>query len=153
MTNIIFRQATIKDYDALRALEQQLIEAERPFDPCIKQGQVLYYNMKELLTAPHIRTIVAEADGKIVSTGYGRIEPAQERYEHRQHLYVGFIYTDPAFRGQRLYDKTIALLKEFAVANYISEIRLEVYTENKRAIQAYKKIGFEDYSLEMRLKV
>jgi ribosomal protein S18 acetylase RimI-like enzyme len=153
MANITFRQATPDDHKSLRELEQRLIEAERPFDPTLKKGDILYYNMAELITASHIRLVVAESEGRIISTGYGRIEKAKERYAHDRYLYVGFIYTDPVFRGQGLYEKIIEQLKDFAAANGISEMRLEVYAENQMAIRAYRKIGFEGYSLEMRLKI
>lgn len=153
MDTITVRRATTADYHQLRELEQKLIEAERPFDPTIKPGHVLYYDLNELLTAPHICTIVAETGGRIVSTGYGRIEKSKDRYVHDRYLYIGFIYTEREYRGMKLYESVINELKRFAAANGIHELYLEVYAENEIAIRAYRKIGFQGYSLEMRLPI
>lgn len=39
------RIATLKDLPTLLAFEQGVIEAERPFDPTIKAGNINYYDI------------------------------------------------------------------------------------------------------------
>lgn len=150
MDHVTIRTATLEDYEQLRTLEQRLIDAERPFDPTLKPT-ITYYDLQGMLTAPHIQVVVAEANGVIVSTGYGRIEKSNERYVHTQHLYVGFIYTDPAFRGRGLYEKIINEIRQFGESKGVEEVRLEVYAENIAAKRAYEKMGFVGHMLEMRL--
>ena len=45
----ITRKAILKDVPTLLEFEQGVIEAERPFDPTIKAGQITYYNISELI--------------------------------------------------------------------------------------------------------
>ena len=47
MTPII-RIATLKDLTVLLRFEQGVIEAERPFDPTIKECEIPYYDISEL---------------------------------------------------------------------------------------------------------
>ncbi|MEO6316251.1 MAG: GNAT family N-acetyltransferase [Chitinophagaceae bacterium] len=63
------------------------------------------------------------------------------------------MFTDPAYRGQGVNQKIIAGLKEWAILKQVTEFRLEVYPGNTAAINAYKKVGFSNYLLEMRLSV
>jgi len=49
MSEISLRKATNTDIVALRQLEQELIEFERPFDPFIRDADVIYYDLDSLV--------------------------------------------------------------------------------------------------------
>ncbi|MCH5685810.1 GNAT family N-acetyltransferase [Niabella sp. W65] len=57
----------------------------------------------------------------------------------------------PAFRGKGVNSLIIDALKQWANDNELSEIRLQVYSENTSAIKAYEKAGFKPILTEMRL--
>lgn len=151
MNQIIIRRASLEDMDTLLRFEQGVITAERPFDITLKTGSIHYYDLTEMITAPHIELVVAELNGALIGSGYARIEKAKQYYRHERYAYLGFMYTDPEYRGTGVNMKIITALKAWAITQNITEMRLEVYTNNTPAIKAYEKAGFSSNMLEMRM--
>src|SRR5436190_20956301 len=153
MTEIKIRKASLLDLKQLLAFEQGLIKTERPFDSTLKPDPVNYYDLKAMLTSQHIEMVVAEVDNKVIASGYARIDKAKPYLNHTHHAYLGFMYVLPEYRGQVINKKIMDVLKDWAIAQNISEFRLEVYNDNVSAIKAYEKFGFKRYFLEMRFNV
>ncbi|HET6768920.1 MAG TPA: GNAT family N-acetyltransferase [Chitinophagaceae bacterium] len=153
MDEIIIRKALPEDLDQLLIFEQDLIKTERPFDPTIKADPVNYYDLKEMLAAPHIEVLVAETHDRIIASGYARIERSKRFLKHEKHAYLGFMYVLPEYRGKGLNKMIIDALKNWAALQNINEFRLEVYYGNASAIRAYEKIGFSKYMLAMRFNL
>ena len=150
MNEIKIRKAFIDDLEQLLAFEQDLIKTERPFDPTVKPDPVNYYDLKAMLTDPYIEMVVAEADNKIIASGYARIDRSKPYSIHSRQAYLGFMYVLPEYRGQGINKKIMGVLKDWAASQNITEFRLDVYYENASAIKAYEKVGFSRYFLEMR---
>ena len=150
MQNITTREATLADMDTLLQFEQGVIVAERPFDPTLKEDHINYYNLNELITAPHIQLVVAELDGEVIGSGYARIESSKIYLKHPQHAYLGFMYVLPKHRGKGVNKMVIDALTDWAVSRGINELRLEVYYQNVPAIKAYEKVGFISHMIQMR---
>src|ERR1700743_2114734 len=74
------RAATPADIPLLRQFEQDLIKTERPFDPTSHPAPIQYYNLEAMIASPDCELIVAELDGKVVASGYARIDPADRHY-------------------------------------------------------------------------
>lgn len=151
MGDIKVRKAEWNDLDTLRAFEQALIEAERPYDPTIKPAPINYYDLEAMLRNPDLLLLVAEEDGRIVGTGYCRIDTDKPFLKHAKKAYFGFMYVLPEFRGQGINGRIIAPLKDWVNSRGITECRLDVYHGNHDAMRAYEKMGFRPYSVEMRL--
>ena len=150
MDEITIRKALMLDLGQLLAFEQDLIKAERPFDPTLKPDPVNYYDLKSLLTSPVAEVVVADTGNKIIASGYARIERSKPFIKHSTHAYLGFMYVLPEYRGRGINKQIINALKNWASSQNITEFRLEVYCDNISAIKAYEKIGFSRYILEMR---
>jgi hypothetical protein len=73
MDEIKIRKASLIDLGQLLAFEQDLIKTERPFDPTVKSDPVNYYDLKNNANLSHIEMVVAEADNKIIASGYARM--------------------------------------------------------------------------------
>jgi ribosomal protein S18 acetylase RimI-like enzyme len=147
------RKALLSDLEQLYILEQNIIQAERPFDPTLKKGPTHYYDLKEMITASHIELVVAELNDTIIGSGYARIETSKPYLAHTRHAYLGFMYVLPEHRGKGINKRIIAVLKNWASLQNVPELRLEVYYNNAIAIKAYEKIGFSKHMLEMRLNI
>ena len=150
MHNITIHRATLADKPTLLQFEQGVVEAERPFTPRMKAGAANYYDMHELLTAPHIYLAVAEVDGELIGSGYARIETSKQYLNHPQQAYLGFMYVLPQHRGKGVNALIIAGLEAWVLSQGVTELRLEVYYQNAIAIKAYEKVDFEGYMLQMR---
>jgi ribosomal protein S18 acetylase RimI-like enzyme len=153
MDEIKIRKASLIDLGQLLAFEQDLIKTERPFDPTVKPDPVNYYDLKTMLTSPHIEMVVAEAYNKIIASGYARIDRSKPFIKYSTHAYLGFMYVLAEYRGRGINKQIINALKNWASNQNITEFRLEVYYDNISAIKAYEKIGFSKYSLEMRFNL
>src|SRR6478609_1341074 len=148
--NKIIRPAVVADLPILLQFEQGVISAEKPFDPTLKKGEIHYYDIEHMISAPHIELLVAELDGKLIGCGYARIEDAKHYLQHPQHAYLGFMYTHPDHRGKAINQLIIEGLKQWALSKNMTELRLDVYYNNESAIKAYEKVGFIKHMIEMR---
>lgn len=153
MDLIIVRQATLNDLDILQEFEQGVINAERPFDATIKDEPINYYDIKELIASPHIEIVVAEINKQVIACGYARIQIARSIFKYEKYAYLGFMYVHPQHRGKGVVSKIIDHLKAWSKEQDLTELRLEVYTENIAAVKAYEKIGFLNLVTEMRMPV
>jgi GNAT superfamily N-acetyltransferase len=150
---VLIRPATTADLPTLLEFEQGVITAERPMDPTIPEGPIRYYDLNAMLAAPNIQLLVAELDGRLIASGYGRIEPGRIYLKHTHHAYLGFMYVEPAHRGKGVNQLIIEALRQWAHSRNITELRLDVYHVNEPAIRAYEKAGFIRHMVQMRSPV
>jgi ribosomal protein S18 acetylase RimI-like enzyme len=150
LMNIQIRKATTADLDVLKALEQGIIKAERPFDESLAEDPISYYDLEALINDPKALVLVATHDKEIVSCGYGLEKTAKPYLNHANYAYLGYMFTLPEYRGQGLNGKILFALKDWATTRGLSEIRLTVYDENTAALRAYEKVGFKKHIVEMR---
>lgn len=151
METIHIRKAILADLPILLKFEQAIIEAERPYDPTLKEGTFHYYDIAAMIAASHVEVLVAEYNGQVIGSGYARIQDAKPYLLFPQYAYLGFMYVDPAHRGKGVNKLIVGGLKAWASSQGIVEIRLDVYDENGAAVKAYEKAGFRKLLVEMRL--
>ena len=149
---ITIRNATLDDLPILLNFEQGIITAERPFDVTIKEGPVSYYDLKQMIMDDDSCVLVAESEGKVVASGYAISKRARHYLNHEYYAYLGFMYTDPEYRGRGINTMIVEALKNWSAENGFQEIRLTVYSDNLPAIKAYEKAGFKKHIIEMRLE-
>jgi RimJ/RimL family protein N-acetyltransferase len=149
----IIRKATKKDLPILMEFMNGLVEAERPMDPTIKDGHVVYYDLSEIMSNEESDLFVVELNNELVASGYAKIKDDRPYLKHKKQGYLGFMFVPKKHRGNG-YNKLImdALLKWCKNRN-ISEIRLDVYEDNPSAIRAYEKAGLKKYLITMRMNL
>jgi RimJ/RimL family protein N-acetyltransferase len=149
----IIRKATKKDLPILMEFMNGLVEAERPMDPTIKDGHVVYYDLSEIMANEESDLFVVELNNELVASGYAKIKDDRPYLKHKKQGYLGFMFVPEKHRGNG-YNKLImdALLKWCKDRN-ISEIRLDVYEDNPSAIRAYEKAGLKKYLITMRMNL
>lgn len=150
--SVIVRPARIKELATLLEFEQGIVVAERPFDPTIKDGEPHYYDLAALIESPLAEVLVAELDGEVIASGYVQEKPAKDYLKYDRYAHLGFMYVKPEHRGKGINQKILDASLEWARSRGLSEIRLEVYSENPSAIRAYEKAGFTPLILEMRME-
>ncbi|WP_209406106.1 GNAT family N-acetyltransferase [Pseudozobellia sp. WGM2] len=152
MGEFFLRKATVSDLEHLLRFEQEIIRAERRFDPTIRKGQISYYDIEELILSDEAEVLVIENKDKLVASGYAKIREARHYLDHEVYAYLGFMYTDPECRGMGLNRKIVDALREWSYNRGVKEVRLTVYQENLGAVKAYEKAGFKKHIIEMRLE-
>ncbi len=147
------RQATETDIDVLLSFEKNIVADERLFDSTLKEGEIHYYNLIELIRSDDAKVLVAVINKEIVGSGYAKILLAKEYEDCNEYAYLGFMYVKPDFRGNGINKRILNKLIEWARKRNISEVRLQVYDENVIAKNAYLKFGFKPHTLIMRTKI
>ncbi len=150
---IKIRPAKEEEIEILLEFEKGIIETERPFDITLKDGEIHYYDLLELIRSPESEVVVAEVDGQLVGSGYAQVRKADLFLKHEYFAYLGFMYVKPAFRGKGINQSLLQALIDWAKEKGISEIRLDVYDENILAKNAYLKAGFRPLLLTMRRRI
>jgi RimJ/RimL family protein N-acetyltransferase len=153
LSELLFRAATLKDIDALREFEQGIVGAERAFDSTLKAGRIQYYDIEKMLLADHVRIVIAEHGNDLVGCGFARIDNAKTYLRHSQQAYLGLMYVDPKYRGQSINGKIVERLKQWCRTKGVTELRLEVYSDNLVAVGAYERAGFSKHIIEMRSRL
>lgn len=144
-------KANIDDLDTLKVFEQEVIKYERPFAPNLKNDPISYYDLLDLIQREDALLLIAKKNQEIIGSGYGLIQKSAPYKKPDRFVYLGFMFVLPSYRGQGINGKIIQQLLEWASKNSITEIQLDVYSENTSAINAYKKLGFQPDLLKMRL--
>src|SRR5688572_3510333 len=130
MAAISIRAANVTDIDTLLEFERGIIEAERPFDGTLKSGEIHYYDLIELINSPKAEVVIAVVGNEIVGSGYAKILQAKPYQKFQEYAYLGFMYVKPSFRGQGVNQSIVHELIQWSKKNGMTEIRLEVYSEN-----------------------
>ena len=150
---IEIRPAEPHEIHTLLEFEKGIIEAERPFDSTLREGEIHYYDLLELIESPNAEILVAVVNNQLVGSGYAKILQAKPYQTFSEYAYLGFMYVKPEFRGQGVNQKILEDLLQWSKNKGLSEVRLEVYKDNERAKKAYSKIGFTPNLLEMRIGI
>jgi ribosomal protein S18 acetylase RimI-like enzyme len=90
-----------------------------------------------LFDDPSMQGFIAAMDGQVV--GYARL--FFNRDENR--LYVSSLYFLPKFEGQGMGSRLIEAAEGYAVEKGLDELWIGVMVENRRALDFYKKAGFQ----------
>jgi len=151
---MITREATEQDLDILLEFEQGIVSAERPFNSTLIEGKIHYYDLLHLIKSEDTLVLVTEDNNEILASGYARIKSPENSYSNfDRYAYLGFMYVKPEHRGKGINKLILDKLTSWARSKDISEIRLDVYSQNESAIKAYEKAGFESLLTTMRMKI
>jgi len=149
---VLIRPAVHTDLSTLLTFEQKIVDVERPMDPTLIQDKTIsYYPIEEYIDAVDCEVLVAEVNGQIVGSVFGQVRPRKDFYQTTHLGYIGFMYVKNSHRGQGVSQLLIKTITDWFNQQGVNEIFLNVYAKNPRAIKAYKKIGFEEHLIEMRL--
>lgn len=151
--NPIIRISTLDDLPTLLTFEQGVINAERPFNPTIKDGAIHYYSIPDLINNTDSEIYVVELNKNIVACGYALIKPDRHYLKHEKQGYLGFMFVDNNYRGKGLNKQIIETLLKWCKSRDVFEIKLDVYNDNIAAIKAYEKAGFEKHMINMRRNI
>lgn len=148
--DIIVRPAVLNDLPILKAFEQGIVVAERPYDPTLKPDPISYYDLEEYIGSPDAVVMIAEKDGQVVGSGSARKKRSKNYTEPDYHAYLGFMFVPETHRGKGINKRITSALLDWAKDQGLSEVRLTVYSDNQPAIRAYEKAGFKAHLTEMR---
>lgn len=151
LDGLVVREARRDDYDSLAVLEQKVIDAERPYNPSLKEKNAYYYDIEKLISDQSSRLVVGEVSGDIIATGYVQVRKSKPALDHDSHGYLGFMYVAEEYRGLGFNKVILRDLVSWGQQQGVTNFYLDVYAENNSAVRAYEKFGFRGSLLEMKL--
>lgn len=151
--NITIRPADKNDLPKLAQFLQTLVDAERPFDPTLKEGEIFYYDIQEMIEDKATEILVVESKNEIIASGYAQIRAAKPYEKYELFGYLGFMFVSSEFRGKGISGLLLEALKKWVLSQGITEVRLQVYDENEAAVRAYEKAGFKKILTTMRCDI
>ena len=151
--NPIVRLVTKEDLTELDKFMDGLVKAERPMDPTIKDGKVIYYDLSSFIGSENSVLYVVELGNEIVASGYAKIKEDRHYLKHDKMGYLGFMFVPEKHRGNGYNKLIMDVLIQWCKEKNITEIRLDVYDVNNAAIRAYEKAGFNKHLITMRLDI
>lgn len=149
----VVRLATVKDLPILDKFMDGLVDAERPMDPTIKDGKVVYYELPSFMNNENAVLYVVELSNEIVASGYAKIMEDSHYLKHDKQGYLGFMFVPEKHRGNGYNKLIMDALINWCKIKEVHEIRLDVYDQNPSAIRAYEKAGFAKHLITMRLDI
>lgn len=149
----IIRKATTNDLPILMEFMNGLVNAERPMDPTIKDGLVIYYDLEGIMNADNSVLYVVELNHELVASGYAKIKNDRHYLKHNKQGYLGFMFVPEKHRGNGYNKLIMDTLMNWCKERNVFEIRLEVYDDNPSAIRAYEKVGMKKHLIEMRMDI
>lgn len=150
---MITREATEQDLPVLLEFEQGIVSAERPFNSTLIDGEIHYYDLLHLIRSEEALVLVTEEENEIIASGYALVKKPGNNYSNfDRYAYLGFMYVKPEHRGKGVNKLILHKLISWAKSKGMSEIRLDVYSQNESAVKAYEKAGFEPLLVTMRMK-
>jgi GNAT superfamily N-acetyltransferase len=151
--NTIIRKATPNDIPVLMEFMNGLVKAERPMDPTIKDGHVVYYDLSEIMTNEDSELYVVELNNELVASGYAKIKMDRPYLKHDKQGYLGFMFVPEKHRGNRYNKLIMDALLNWCKQSEVFEIRLDVYDKNTSALRDYEKIGIKKHLINMRMDI
>ena len=149
--NYQLRPATIEDLPTLATFEQGIVETERPFDSTLKEGEIHYYDIAEMIKSENAEVLVVEINNEIVASGFAQILAAEPYRKFDRYSSFRFMFVKEEHRKKGLNKMILDGLIEWSDSRNIKEIKLDVYVENTAAVNAYLKAGFKKTMVEMHL--
>jgi len=153
MDQIKIQKANINDLSTLLEFEQLIIEYERPFEEHMQIEKFNYYDLEELILSDTAEVLVAKFEDQLVGSGYAKIKTSKPYLKDEFYAFLGFMYVSPDHRGKGINKLLIRKLIDWSKAQGMNSVSLTVFDDNKSAIKAYKKAGFHEHLVEMRLNL
>jgi len=129
MSDLLLRQATLSDLDALVRLENQ----------CFEDDRISRRSFRRFLEVPRDRLIVATLEDQIV--GYALV--LMNAATRLARIYS--IAVSPTARGRGAGEKLVRAAEQEAVAADRIVMRLEVREDNQSAISLYERLGYRQF--------
>ncbi len=132
----MIREITAADFDGLMTLYDQLHG-----NPFPEKDERVMGVWNSILADPNHHIIVAEEDGKIVSTCVCVIIP-NLTHEQRPYAFIENVVTDSAYRGRGLATACLGFARDIARRENCYKMMLLTGSKNEKTLDFYRRAGY-----------
>ena len=144
-------QEHIADIVHLYSFVQRLHETHHPdlFKPPVNDGTVEKF-FEEALEKDNNHILIAYEHNRALGYIWVEVQDVEhpQLYRHRQ-LYINHVSVHREFRGQGIGKALFGAIEALAEQQGITKFALDVWEFNKEAQEAFKKLGFSVYNVNM----
>ena len=157
LTKPIIRKALAQDIDAIVRLNTQLADYHRKIDDYYKPGEQTAGGFRQFLQKiiedENYSVLVAVVEDKTVAYFLGMIAGAKPFLVPEKTGRISDAFVMENYRhlgiGKLMFEKLI----DWFGSNHIKHIELSVDARNTIGIKAWKKFGFQEFMLKMKMKI
>lgn len=146
------KKAMIKDFGELKEIKTEFYlwqcNKDKRLNPnYLKKtlGQRLARNLRQKNTA----FFIASDKGKIIGYAGAEIKKNSSFMKNRTRGHAFNLYVRPKYRNKGVGKKLINEVLKWFNKNKIYDLKITVYSYNKKAQKIYRNLGFKDYILEL----
>lgn len=156
---LIFRKATIKDYDILAELYYESDILHYGFDSEKNKKPVKGARSRDVIesfiSGDQSDVMVAEMNGGVVGFVYClvRRKEGNNVFNDDVHTYIGDLGVLEAYCGMGIGKALLKQAEEWSLKRNIGRMVLEADCLNKRAIGLYEKVGYRATSVKMEKSI
>lgn len=151
------RKATIEDFEKLKDMKLRSKRSERKHNKSLKpidEVKRRYFSyLKKDLTFDNRAVIVAVENNKIIAMILGKIVDNLPIAKLKKRGYISNLYVLPGYRRRGVAQRLVTELIKWFRVNNIENLRLELYSKNKPALNIYDKLGFKEYAIKMKKSI
>ncbi|MBS4536578.1 GNAT family N-acetyltransferase [Clostridium sp. D2Q-14] len=140
------RRARKEDIDDISKLWKKLSDCHAEFIDYMSLSAEWQKNLLEMfyndINSKNSIIFVGEINNKIIGFIRGEIKEINGIFASNKIVFITDIFMEELFRGKGLTKNLIEKIEEYCREKEIFNIKLNVNTQNKRAIGFYKKKGF-----------
>jgi ribosomal protein S18 acetylase RimI-like enzyme len=149
------RKASIKDWTAIKALNQQLFFNDKTYDNTL---DVSWPDKNEKYFKDRIRgkktiTFVAELNNQIVGYLIASIKKAEAYRTIKKLAELENMFVIQKYRGQGIGSELINYFFKWAHKERIERVQVIASSSNLKAIALYRKKGFQDYTVTLEKNI
>lgn len=151
------RKAKIDDLNAILRLNSELFKIDYEFDktlvlkwPFSKFGKNFF---KDSITDTEKFCQVVEDRGKVIGYLLGGLTKRSSAYKKYRYAVLTNIIVAEKYRGKNIGRKVLQEYKNWCKKKKIDYLDVVAFSGNRKAIEFYRKNGFKDYTLKLRIKI
>lgn len=154
-----FRKAQKKDFDKLVALQFEAWNYHHRNDSLWSnsqgQSRAIRAVVKDSFFQKHKNylAIVLTCDKDVVGYATAEIKNKGSAYSEKKIGHIGTVFIDSKHRKLGLGKMAIDYFFKVFKKNNVKTITLNVDVKNKAGVSAWKRMGFKDWRLELRMKL
>ena len=155
VNDIIIREAQLEDLNIIQNLNNELFKLEKEnYDSTLVRDWPLSEDGKQYFEDLIINhyVIVAIKDDKIVGYLAGSINE-KGSYEEIQYGEINNMLVDNNFRGLGIGKLLVDKFKQYCKDNNINNLKVVASAKNIKAIEFYKKNGFNDFDITLTTEI
>ena len=154
--NVTVRKAAASDLERVITLARLMADYHHEIDAYYKKSSSyknLEADLAEELEDKDSAMLVAESGGRVVGFFRGMIEPGPMYIAAKKIGVVNDLFVLSEFRRRHIGDRLFAAAMEWFRSRNVKNIELNVDARNNMGVAFWRKYGFFDYKIRMRLNL